>query len=351
MADDKKAEEKKDEKQDEDKKDDEKDKDDKDAKADEDDKEDENDESDDEEAGFTPPSADSILKHIRSVFEEQIRQHSGASGLIALLVGLIMLFDGEDVFKWLVVGAAFVASCVLAVSDLKAEWAAEDHFLLDHLVGILVGVAGAYAAWLGFNGLVVLVGAGVGGVAAFGAQKLLILMHLEVFRTKGVAIVILYSVFVAFGVLLFRTKKHAKGLAIVSALAGGALVAAVVAWGLTHMVRHGHLSFLYSQFEGISPQGGSWLDFFNFIWDDNSDDFGVFAGSKYNLEIRGSTWRTDRIGTVALALAFATVGARLQLQIIKANKEEEAIAMRRRGGASARELVKGALRKALLSEE
>jgi len=260
-----------------------------------------------------PPSAGSIVRHLQQLVTEQLRdpEHQWVNALVAFLFGVVMVLDGESVFKWLVVAAAFVFAGVVTMSDLRAAWAMRDHFLLSHIVGLEVGLVGGYAAWLGFEGLVVIIGGLAGGAVAYYLQDILIWKHIDAFATNGKVIIIFYALFAFAGIVLFRRKRHAKLLAVASSLVGGGLAASAVAWGITFW------AVKANAFKALTPESGVWLDFFDLIWNPASKDVGLLAGSKYNIELRGATWRTDRMGTVALAVAFFAVGVVVQLNALK----------------------------------
>lgn len=286
-----------------------------------------------------PPTTGSIAGHLKDIVEHQLRSshHQWINASIALVFGLVMVFDGQMVFKWILVAAAFLVACVVAMSDLNAEWASEDGHLLRHIAGLEVGLVAAYAAWRGFEGLVIIVGALLGAAVGYFLQGYFVSMHMGVFATSGPAIMSLYSVCIIAGVLAFRFKRHAKALAILSSLVGSALVASAIAWSITFAAIKKNL------FDDLTPKGGAWLDFFNLLWNPKTEDVGLLAGSPYNLELRGTEWRTDRIGEVALASLFFVAGVAVQFSRLKASTTAPAQDKKLR----ARE---PSLREALLSE-
>mmetsp|Transcript_44754 Transcript_44754/g.130308 ORF Transcript_44754/g.130308 Transcript_44754/m.130308 type:complete len:344 (-) Transcript_44754:195-1226(-) len=288
------------------------------------------------EAG-PPPTADSIARHLTQTVVHQLRSshHQWINASVALIIGLAMVFDGQMVFKWVLLAAAFLLAFILAMSDLRAEWASQEHAVLRHIVGLEVGLAAAYAAWRGFEGLVVAVGALLGAVVAHFLQGWGVSMGFDLFQAQGPAIIGLYSVCVAAGILAFRFKKHAKALAILSSMLGSALVASAAAWGCTvWAIKH-------NAFDGLAPRGGAWLDFFELLWDPASPDVGLFAGSPYNLEFRGAVWRSDRLSEAALAFILSVVGTGAQLYRLRGAPEKSTKV------AAARKLP---LQEALLSE-
>uniref|UniRef100_A0A7S2IVY1 DUF4203 domain-containing protein n=1 Tax=Zooxanthella nutricula TaxID=1333877 RepID=A0A7S2IVY1_9DINO len=295
-------------------------------------------------------SAEGILHKMCMGVAKQLRGgHQWVNALVAFIFGIVMVFDGEYVFRWLIIGAVFLLCCVVAMSDVSAAWGLDSHSYVRSFVGLEVGALGAYLALLGMEGMQAAVGALLGGVVAYQAQQHLIAWGAVYFDTHKSLVLLLYTVIVLLSVFLFKRKMHLRALAIVSAAAGGVLVASAMAWALTDMALRGWLDPVLDADPSAVPKDGPWLDFFLLLVSPSSPDVGVFSGQSWG--VFGQVWRIDRALGLCFAFVLFLAGAATQLRMLRrrqATSEGAAPA----GAVKAREICGGAdLRCALLPAE
>lgn len=263
-----------------------------------------------------PKSATSVLLTIGKSIQEQLRNPKGQwiNALVAFIFGLVMIVDGEFVFKWLVVGGVFILASILTYNESAALLGFEDKNLVRFVV-LEVGVCSAFAAHRGIEGMMITVGAILGALVAQEAQNLCVGVGWTSLQTNKWCEVILYSLFVLSFMALITLKKHKKMLALLSSAGGGALVASATAWLVTVMALHGYLdTVLYVFKKSLKPAGGAWLDFLELLWTPKSEDKGVFAGSAYNFTIFDTSYRLDRICGCTLWTILFWGGSFIQLK-------------------------------------
>jgi len=283
-------------------------------------------EEDEGPATTTPPSpepesAQSILHHIAKEVKTQLdsNEHQWIPAGLAFVIGVVMLIEGDEVFRWLLVGAAFLLCCVLAESEISTVWQVGRHDAITRIVGIEAGLVGGYIALQGIDGVVVAVGAVFGAALGMGLQQQLSALNPDFKDNKGL-VVAFYSLFIIAGTYLFKRKKHVRIIAAASALGGSLLVSSAISWAVTASA----LKFQWtaSALPDATPKAGTWLDFVVFLVSRDGHDVGIFAGSKYNPSIMDHTWRTDRIVGVAFAVILFIVGFKVQINKLKSKVVE-----------------------------
>merc|ERR1712176_928693 len=162
----------------------------------------------------------------------------------------------------------------------------------------------------------------LGGCIAFSTQNHFIYWGATSFATNKWLIVVLYSIFTIGFVVIFKQKKHVKGVAVLSPAVGGALVSSAISWFVTHLAVLGYMDALVSAFHSLNPVGGPWIEFFLLLWKSSASDKGWFVDSPYNYTLGGSVYRLDRIIGCSLWLLLFVVGAIVQLKALKAREAQ-----------------------------
>lgn len=276
----------------------------------------------------TPPpekSATSILTSIKEAITAQLHgkkqyniNEQYIDATIAAIFGLLLLSQGELVFKWLVIGAMFLLALVLALNEVSAAWGLEDGSKLRLFMGLEAGAFAACISFKGYQGVLLLLSAGLGGVIARGLEHGIAHFY-PPFTAHKWGVVALYSVFVLGTALLVRLKKHTKILALVSAIAGGALVSSVISWGVAVAAANGQIDWIYTMMPGLqtSQVSPAWIDFLKLLLLNKSEDVGILAGStKYETTVLGEKWSLNRIVGVCMWALLAMLGAALQVRRI-----------------------------------
>jgi len=271
----------------------------------------------------TPPPPEttvSILEGLRTTMSKELHKspYQWANALLALIFGLVMILDGEFVFKWVMVGVVFVLAGMFAMSEVTALWGLDFHSPVRHLVGLEVGGLAAYAALRGIDGVMILASAVLGGLAAWLVQSFLVGHGMEFLETQKWAVLVLYSAFVVILAAMFERKGHLKWLAIASPALGGAFATSAISYYVTALGSHGFLGWLQPLFHDLTPVGGPWIDFLYLICSTHSKDVGIFASSSYGeFTVRGKEFCLDRAAGRTLWAIFFIVGTVVQLRAHK----------------------------------
>eukprot|EP00930_Biecheleria_cincta_P058348 TRINITY_DN4418_c0_g1_i1.p1 TRINITY_DN4418_c0_g1~~TRINITY_DN4418_c0_g1_i1.p1 ORF type:complete len:361 (-),score=54.90 TRINITY_DN4418_c0_g1_i1:202-1284(-) len=265
----------------------------------------------------TPASVPAILESIAGAIYSELRNtpYQCFNALLALIFGSVLCFDGEFSFKWLTVAAVYMVVSIMAMSQVSSVWGLSNTDPLRHVIGLEAGLVGGYAALRGIDGVQIVVGAFLGVVAA---SKILawLTAHGFHFLNQKYCMFVYFSFFVVGAALLMGKKRHVKLLALVSAFLGGAFCASSIAFGFTKLAVMGYMPFLQNLFPGITPVGGTWIQFMHLLWSSKAGDVGIFAGSRLNPtgKILGESWDTDRIADCALWFVFFVSGSIVQLR-------------------------------------
>eukprot|EP00444_Apocalathium_aciculiferum_P050713 CAMPEP_0183518720 /NCGR_PEP_ID=MMETSP0371-20130417/15642_1 /TAXON_ID=268820 /ORGANISM="Peridinium aciculiferum, Strain PAER-2" /LENGTH=387 /DNA_ID=CAMNT_0025716777 /DNA_START=8 /DNA_END=1171 /DNA_ORIENTATION=+ len=273
----------------------------------------------------TPPPVEtpaSILVSLHEEVGEQLhnKEYQWVNALLAFLFGAVLVWDGEVTFRWVVIGVVFLLAAVLAMSEVSTFLALDEKSTIRHVVGVEVGALAAYAAWTGIDGVMLVVGALLGGFVAFGLQGKLVAMGVTVLSENKGAIVALYSAVVLLSIAMSKRKKLGSGLAVLSAGIGGSLVTSAISWAVTTCYLSGYLGFLDSVFkQGLSAGGGgAWIDFLTLLLSSESQDKGLFLDSAYNFSFGGEVYRLDRVVGCSFWFVLFAIGAHSQLKRAKA---------------------------------
>eukprot|EP00931_Biecheleriopsis_adriatica_P081503 TRINITY_DN54829_c0_g1_i1.p1 TRINITY_DN54829_c0_g1~~TRINITY_DN54829_c0_g1_i1.p1 ORF type:complete len:364 (+),score=80.37 TRINITY_DN54829_c0_g1_i1:71-1093(+) len=261
-----------------------------------------------------PKTAPAILEMVAQAVLDELKNspYQGLNALAAFATGIVLIVDGDFSFRWVVVCAVFLVTAVMAMNQVTALWGLSRGDALRNFVGLEAGAIGGFAALRGFHGVEVWVGALLGAGLAHVCQALLASHGLHLLSEHRWCLVIFYSMFVLSFIVMFSRKKHLKSLAVISAGLGGAFCASAIAFAVTEIGVRGYMNFLQHPFPGLSPKGGTWVEFLCFLFWSKAPDVGLFAGSKYNSRVS-----TDRVADVTLWLIFWIVGASYQLRKLR----------------------------------
>jgi len=267
-----------------------------------------------------PKSVPAILDSVAGAIYSELKNtpYQGVNALLAMLFGLVLCFDGEFSFKWLTVAAVYMVVSIMAMNQVSAAWGLSHTDPLRHVIGLEAGLVGGYAALRGIDGMQIVVGAFLGVFAASKTMAWLTAHGLH-FLNQKYCTCFYFSFFVVGAVLLMGKKGHVKLLALISALFGGAFCASSIAFGFTRIAVLGYMPFLQRPFPGITPNGGTWVEFMNLLWSSKAGDVGIFAGSRFNPthKILGEAWDTDRTADCVLWFVFFVSGCIVQLRRLK----------------------------------
>jgi len=265
--------------------------------------------------GVPHESPEGIVLQIAMVFYEQLHniKYQWVNPLVAFLFGGVMVVNGEVCFKWLLATSMFLCVAVLTMADLGKVWPGGDYPVIHNIVAIEAGLLAGYATLKGIHGVVVVLGAGIGAAIAYSVQSTLSdgALSDEKFIKTAWWLLSLYTVCIMTSVWFFQ-RKLCKTLAVISALAGSALVVSAALWAITELVVHGKLYLGPS----LSPLQGFWVDFLRYLVNCNIEDRGLFAHSRHDFNIFGAHFSTDRILGFVLWFVVFLAGLEVQLKIM-----------------------------------
>lgn len=213
-------------------------------------------------------SVTSVLATIHDILQAHLSKTDDQVGnaCVALVFGALLLFvDCRIMFKWLGIAGFMLFTGLMAMNEVKARWIYGYMRGAGSVIGVEVGLAAGYAALRGFQGLMVLVGACVGALLALMVVSGSKAFGIYPFPVDGVAIVLLYSVFIFASVFATLDNRRVPFLSFATPFCGGALVSSSACWFLTGLMRPYH----------VAP----WVDFLLMLTSSKNEDVGAYAGS------------------------------------------------------------------------
>lgn len=280
--------------------------------------------SPDEKTEPTPPEVpepaplQEVWASAAKLLEEGLHEHQfqWLNGVIGLVLGSVMVCDGQKTFKYVfmlfVFGASFFAMYTLLL-DKSAAMSSTDSIV--HLIMFgEVSVVLAWTAYDGFLGIQVLLGAAFGIFVARTAKHFLEYHHWDWLTQNSAVDCIAFTICVIIGVWGLRGHASWKiaPISLLSALIGSCLIASSLAFLVMLVFVKQNI-----RMEGLeippSTTKVAWIDFVKALLPSNDwVDVGVFANSKYNPEIYGHTLYIDHMIGCCLWFAFFLLGVCLQ---------------------------------------
>jgi len=255
---------------------------------------------------------------------------------VGLVFGLVMVANGEFVFRWCVVVAMGLLGAILSLNEFSTF---EPN--IRHAIAIEVGLVCAYAAWKGIDGVMLVAFGLMGTFAAFKLEDFFALLEQSIGPNPW-HIVIWYSLFTLLGMLIITRRKHVQVLAMISPLLGAPLVSASLSWMLTALVvcvqtqameaREQASEVLKKQeatsaehfttspptptlISKLQPEQGTWFNFLLLLLDSNQKDVGIFAHTHFESPLL--SWMhgrrcCDRVVGILFALIIFLIGFSMQ---------------------------------------
>merc|ERR1719330_826874 len=235
----------------------------------------------------------SLVKSLEHSLDEPKLQFAVAS--CAFVFGILLVIDGEFIFKWIVIAATGILAMLLALSEVSASLGEEYQHNIRTAVGVEVFLVASYTAWKGLDGVMLVVGAMFGFFVAHSAQPLVMLVaDEEPTRIHHGIVAAWYSIFVLGCMMAVHAKKYAKFLATVAPLIGGALVASAMAWMAMTASLHGKMDWLVKLVPQLQPgEKAPWYKYLLLLIDTDSKDVGIFANTSF--ENFSGKWNLDRV--------------------------------------------------------
>merc|ERR1712194_207501 len=116
-----------------------------------------------------------ILQEIADVLNEQLHVREGQwiNAVAAFVVGLLVLIDGDSIFKMLLVLAIFAVSAIFAAKEIIIIWSLPGGWKNDlvQMVSLEVGAIMAYVAYKGIDGIMMGIAICFGLFVASGIQQ------------------------------------------------------------------------------------------------------------------------------------------------------------------------------------
>jgi len=238
-------------------------------------------------------------------------EYQQAEVVAAGIFGLILLTNGELVFRWLVIVATGVMGFVLALNEVSAYQPN-----VRHVIGLEVGLACAYVAWLSIEGVMLTAFSMFGAFVAYKTKDHLFLLEDKIGENPWY-LVIWYSLWTLLGMFVVVKKKHVDVLAVVSPLLGAVLLSAAFSWLLTTETLNGVIPSNQpnSSWPEVQPVQGSFVDFAMFLVDPTAKDVGVFANTQFenpSLSWMHGSFCADRVLGLVFGLVVFFIGFKIQ---------------------------------------
>lgn len=270
-----------------------------------------------------------IKKNVGMIFSDlQESPYQYLNAIIALVLGALMVFKGEKIF---ICGIVYIVASTVAGEQISAQWGLTTGNIIRHVVAFEIGGLGAYAAYKGIDGVMIVIAVCLSVIFAYLFKDLLLAYGAASAFDDKWLLVTLFTVFVALGVymLIQRRLQHAL-FAIISPMLGGALLSSALCYGSTAMFLKIHESLQLNL--KVDPVGGSWIDFMSLLWSSKNTDVGVFAGHEFN------GLPVDCLVSRALWAVLFVFGALFQLHAERAIKRamQQRVAAYNRGALSTR---------------
>lgn len=247
-------------------------------------------------------------------WELRSQPHQWVNAIMALVFGMIMVLNGEQSFRYLLVGACFLFSYFFVHTTVQREW----DLSFEHPLGVASALVAAsvftLAAKQGSDGIISLFGATLGFVIG-GKITVMVSQYFHGTMSEHWASFGIHAFFTVLLVFAFNFKWHVPVLLVASPLAGGALVSSSISWGLTAIFIHVPPKTLEAQH--LTPKFGSWFDFLNTIWNWHGESFGVWAGPRFQFTVMRRTWDVNRVVGVAIWVIFFLIGFFFQKRLLK----------------------------------
>lgn len=268
----------------------------------------------------------SILKTIADALRHQlhVQKYQWCNALGAFVLGMVLVIDGEFVFKWVVMLTIGLISMLLALNEVTVALGPAYQHTVRRIIGLEVFAVSTFAAYKGIDGVMIMIAALFGlSVAHFGlsvahrAETILQVGHLSgqplaCLKTVWYTMIVVGFMFVA------HQKKYKQLLAFIAPALGGILVSSAVSWLFTLLAVNGCMTWL----EPHPPVPGAWVDFLSLLMHSTSMDVGVFANAKFeNFQGR---FCLDRVCGWTFWFILFAVGTIYQRRTLKKFKIEQA---------------------------
>ncbi|CAE8654110.1 unnamed protein product [Polarella glacialis] len=266
-----------------------------------------------------PSSPPAIVGSIANILTHELNNtpYQFVIALLAAIFGFVMVFDGDLCFKYILVGAIFIVTYIMAMNQVSAMWDLSYNNPLRQVVGIEAGAVAGYCAFRGIEGVQIIVGVLLGFALAHQSLLVLVAQGADVLVSNRNATTAYFSVFVLGMVVVFSRKGYKTVLAFLSPAVGAALIVSALAFAVTELWVQGQLKTVSDNFPNLTPVSGTWVQFLQILWSTKSEDVGLFAGSKYNFSLQGQQWCFDRVADGTLWFLFFAIGSQMQLRRLK----------------------------------
>jgi hypothetical protein len=234
-----------------------------------------------------------------------------AIALFALILGCVMLFDGEFCIHWMMISAVFLFTYLFMLEEIQSLGGGNNVVVLQ-IAAVEIGIACAVIAQQGYEGIRLLIGLLIGAVFA---QYFHELSTIASWGNNGWVVLVCTNLFMVLGVWMWMGKCHQKLAAVVSSIVGGALVASAV--GFYMMFLCVQTGMFKDQLKIPDDANLVWVDFFMQLLARNeqgqstwSDSAGFFQYKP--LQLGGKRIPTDFILGLLLWLTMFFFGMWLQ---------------------------------------
>jgi hypothetical protein len=274
----------------------------------------------------------SILKMMWEAMYHQLhRGHQWAYGIIATILALVMIVDGEFVFKYIVVFMLALCAELMALENMEASFhnGTQTDMILCHVVAAECAVAAAVISYKGYKGIQILLGLCVGALMFFNLKQFLSEHHWSAgFIENTITLLVLGNLCGVLGlVMLISGRIHKKTMALLSSITGGALLAASVAFFVELLCISCFKKSMQNNGFDLPDTCPPWIDFVKTLVS-TTHHVGIF--NKQKLHVASKDLSADRYIGITFWFVFACIGLCIQIkkEKSKGKKSEKASAQR-----------------------
>lgn len=260
-------------------------------------------------------SVTSVLATLAEAIKTQLSdpQHQWINASLALVVGLLLVIDGDLVFKWVLTGGGFLLAMTIARNEVIAIWGLGHGGAISIwdgnialVVGVEAGLLGAYGVARGIDGVMILVGTGLGAVVAHAVQKFLVGMGCPAFHTDRWLIVLLFTIIIFSCVYMMAARRRYMCLlAFLAPLLGGALVSSAISWFVAVFGTH------------MASSSDAWVEFLLTLCDNGHPGVRIFLGQGKPVVLPWETVSMDRMAGLSLWTVLFFAGAIRQYVVLR----------------------------------
>lgn len=281
-----------------------------------------------EEAAMIEPSAVQALQAMWTSVKTQLENPHWQSlkALCAMILGLVMLYEGQLIFKLLVAIFMVIFFFFLTVNELSATEPGSSA-AVRVIAGAEVGCVAGLVVWKGYDGFKYLLGAGAGAWVGHTIISFFARHGFDLVTEKsGWAVLVLLNIPILLGMWFFGDATRARLLAIASSFYGGSMVSAsLLFFGLALV--ESQADYIEKNFETrLSDTMVPWISFMLMLWNWQLPPAGFFSSVIPEGKDEPVAEQTDRVIGVVIWLFLWCLGYWFQSRRLATGAKKKTVA-------------------------